>query len=173
MRKEKSFLSAAERQEALAAVIERSVADVDRLVAQAAGVGERVSASAADPLIVYGAGALLHAFYTEVEKILHRIARDLDGFEPRGEGWHAELLEEMTLDIEGARPAVLSSPLQRRLHDYLRFRHLFRNLYVLDLDPPKVAALLGALPGLWSDVRAALKTFAHTLRAIARGVRGA
>ena len=41
----------------------------------------------------------------------------------------AQLLGRMTSAIESVRPAVLSSDLADALRPYLRFRHLFRNIY--------------------------------------------
>lgn len=38
------------------------------------------------------ASAMLHSFYTEIEKILRLIARDWDGRLPSSESWHRELL---------------------------------------------------------------------------------
>lgn len=43
-------------------------------------------------------------FNTGVEKILEDIAKEVDRRVPIGEGWHSELLHQMTLDIPGLRP---------------------------------------------------------------------
>jgi hypothetical protein len=99
--------------------------------------------------LVLGAGAPVHGFYTELERLFLRVARELGGIEARGEGWHTTLLTEMTLNVKGVRPPVLGSELRRRLHEYLRFRHLFRHLYVLELEPAELFRLLEPLPGLW------------------------
>lgn len=165
-------MRAPDRLEALAALIERALVDADAIVAQAAEGAARLAQSPADALVAYGVGALLHAFYTELEKLFQRLARELDGFEPRGEAWHTDLLDEMSLDLPAVRPPVLGEALKRRLHEYLRFRHLFRNLYVLDLDGDRMARLLDALPAVWSDTRSALLAFADALRAIGGGLRG-
>lgn len=39
----------------------------------------------------------------------------------------------MTIAVPGLRPAVISAELQECLSEYLRFRHLFRNLYGFEL----------------------------------------
>ena len=36
--------------------------------------------------------AMLHSFYTEIEKMLKLIAREWDGRTPSSEAWHRELL---------------------------------------------------------------------------------
>ncbi|MBI4702235.1 MAG: hypothetical protein HY744_13990 [Deltaproteobacteria bacterium] len=165
-------MAAAERFGALAAAVERAVADVDVIAGRTAQAAQRVAQSPGDELVVYGAGALLHGFYTEVEKAFQRIARDLDGFAPRGESWHAELLTDMSLDVPAVRPPVISAALQRRLRPYLRFRHLFRNLYVLDLDGQRTCSLLQEVPAVWAEARAALLEFVAALRTMAPALRG-
>ena len=51
------------------------------------------------------------------------------------------------------RPPVLSDELAVRLDDLLRFRHVFRNLYVLDLDERRIRQLMDDLLELHSEVR--------------------
>lgn len=166
-------MAATERLEALAAVIERAAADIDALAAQAGEAETRLTATPGDKLVAYGAGAVVHGFYTELEKVFQRVARELDGFEPRGDAWHTDLLAEMSVDIPATRPPVIPDDVQKRLHEYLRFRHLFRNLYVLDLEAPRVRDLLARMPSVWTDVRASFIAFAAALRTVARGVRDA
>lgn len=79
------------------------------------------------------AGSVLHDFYTGVEKIFKRIASRIDRDIPRGEDWHTELLSRMAIPISELRPAVISEELEERLSEYLRFRHLFRNIYGFEL----------------------------------------
>ena len=68
--------------------------------------------------------AMLHSFYTEIEKILKLIAREWDGQMPSSEAWHRELLNQMSV-VTAARPAVLSSTLIQVLDEFLAFRHPF------------------------------------------------
>jgi hypothetical protein len=76
------------------------------------------------------AGAMLHSFYTEIEKILKLIARVLDDEMPSSEAWHKQLLNQMS---EGTtkRPAVLSPSLVEVLGEFLAFRHLFRGASIV------------------------------------------
>jgi len=69
--------------------------------------------------------AMLHSFYTEIEKILKLIARDWDRRMPSSDSWHRELLIQMSQPT-GKRPAVVSSALVEVLGEFLAFRHLFR-----------------------------------------------
>ena len=46
-------------------------------------------------LEINAACAMLHSFYTEIEKIFKLIAREWDGSLPTSESWHRELLRQM------------------------------------------------------------------------------
>jgi hypothetical protein len=101
----------------------------------------------------------LHSLYTGLERIFDLIAADLDGGALGGERWHAELLRQMTLNLPGARPPVISRSTAEQLDDYRRFRHVIRNIYATNLDPNRLRALVETLPGLWAQIRQDLKAF--------------
>jgi hypothetical protein len=109
----------------------------------------------------------LHSLYTGLERVFDLIAAELDGGALGGERWRAELLRQMTLDLPGARPPVISRPTAEQLDDYRRFRHVIRNIYTTNLDPSRVRALVATLPGLWSQVRQDLNAFVAYLDRIA------
>jgi len=69
----------------------------------------------------------------ESKKIFSQIAIKIDQDLPAGEGWHIQLLKRMTIPIEGIRPQVIDEKLENDLEEYLRFRHLFRNIYGFEL----------------------------------------
>lgn len=76
------------------------------------------------------AGSILHDFYTAAEKIFSDIAKRLDGGVPTSDRWHIELLESMATEPQAqTRPPVISNELKDELEEYLKFRHLFRNIY--------------------------------------------
>ncbi len=64
-----------------------------------------------------------------------------------------------------ARPAVIRSRTAQRLGEYLRFRHLVRNLYTWNLEADKLADLIDPLPETLADLRADLSNFGRFLRA--------
>lgn len=73
----------------------------------------------------------------------------------------------MTLDLPGVRPPVLREETAHTLDEFLRFRHLFRNLYGFELEWPRVRNLLERLPAAWSKVEADLDRFLAFLDAAA------
>jgi hypothetical protein len=86
-------------------------------------------------------GSILHDFYTAIERIFRRISQNLDGELPLGENWHTQLLDRMTLNIPEVRIPVISKELKSQLHELLRFRHVFRNVYGYELKARKIEPL--------------------------------
>jgi hypothetical protein len=76
-----------------------------------------------------------------------------------GDGWHSELLHQMTLDIPGLRPPVITHHTEKKLREYLAFRHLFRKRYGFELDWLKIKKLLITLPGIISLIEKDIEIF--------------
>lgn len=107
--------------------------------------------------------ALLHSFYTALERILLHVAKaegELEGIKAKSETWHSSLLAAMTQPT-GHRPPVVSDALRDQLAEYLGFRHVFRHAYVHQLDwnrmKPLVGGLLPTLNLFEGELRAYLK----------------
>lgn len=81
----------------------------------------------ADPAVAAQVAVALHHAYGAVEAALARTARTLEGDVPERPDRHQALLEPMGLELEGIRPAVLSSDSQERLRRLLAFRRFFRH----------------------------------------------
>ena len=82
----------------------------------------------------------LHGYYTALETLCERVARQLDENVPTGPSWHADLLSQMQIEIPGLRSCVIPPAVVNDLHELRKFRHFFRNAYVLDFDPALVRA---------------------------------
>lgn len=108
----------------------------------------------------------LHGYYAGVERIFEMIARRIDQSLPSGTHWHHELLKQMTVEITGVRPAVLSIELQDKLGRYLGFRHVIRNIYTFELDAHSITSLVTDLPETATQLERALTDFADLLEQI-------
>jgi len=117
-------------------------------------------------------GSILHDFYTGAERIFKTIAEELDGGLPTGEDWHRALLDQMTLDLEGIRPPVLDDALRERLDEYLRFRHVFRNIYGFQLQRERCESLADHLDDVLNTLSQQLETFCAFLKTLAEGCSG-
>ncbi|OHD14838.1 MAG: hypothetical protein A2Z96_07935 [Spirochaetes bacterium GWB1_48_6] len=82
-------------------------------------------------------GYTLHNLYNAFEGYFFRIAKFFEN-NSTDTTWHKALLERMTLNIEGIRPALLDHSISLRIEELLKFRHVYRNIYKSPLVPAKV-----------------------------------
>jgi hypothetical protein len=111
-------------------------------------------------------GSILHDYYTGIEKIFRIVAKDIDCSIPEDELWDRELLDQMTLEVPGVRPALLSAETARKLEALRDFRQDFRDLYDFKRGTNKIMTLLKELPGLAADFKQDLKNFIVKMRQI-------
>ena len=105
------------------------------------------------------ASVVLQDFYNTVEKSFEQIAVEIDGSLPSGDAWHYQLLKRMSVAIPGRRPAFIDQELAHTLHEYLRFRHLFRNIYGFDLYWERIEPLLVELPPVLESFLSSVDAF--------------
>ena len=104
--------------------------------------------------------AMLHSFYTEIEKILKLIAREWDGKLPLSDSWHRELLKQMS-ETTANRPAILSpdsNPIEV-LGEFLAFRHLFRGASIVLMRWEKLAPLIAKVDQTYHQARIEIEAF--------------
>ena len=154
----------------LAVRIRAEVEDLDRSLRRAERAWQAARRAGSDQDMFVDSAALnLHGWYAGVERLFEIIALQLDGSLPKGEAWHRDLLGQMTLDLPGLRPPVISAAVAQLLDEYRRFRHVVRNIYAESLDPLRVGELVEKLPTLWDRLKSELIGFAEFLE----GVSGA
>lgn len=154
------------RREVLASRVRREIGEIDRIVEIASKHWSRTATAGPDQDAFVDSVALnLHGFYSGVEHLFEAIAIEMDDGLPKGEAWHAELIDQMTLDLGTRRPEVFPSALAEQLGEYRRFRHVVRNVYSIHLDPKRIAPLVEQLPDLWIQLRRHMIDFAEFLEA--------
>jgi hypothetical protein len=146
----------------LLAVLEREAAQLRRISKrnkEAAGRLESGSREWMDYVVV---AHTLHNAYCLMESYFLRIAKFFEN-EISEDGWHCDLVQRMTLDLDGIRPAFLGLEEAEAIDELRGFRHLYRNLYDKDIDPDKTDALQAKLPDLLSMFFAAHERYAQFL----------
>jgi hypothetical protein len=123
---------------------------------------ERVRRSG-DDYYLDGVALNLHGFYSGIERVFELIAANVDGTKPTGENWHQALLLQMTAEVPGIRPAVISELTCSQLDEYRGFRHIVRNVYTFKFDPVKVEDLVMNVEKLFGQVRVEVSAFAEFL----------
>jgi hypothetical protein len=156
----------------LAVRIRQELSNLKRVADRAARALRHAAMSAEQQDLFLDAAALnLHDFYCGLERIFLRIAETADDSVPQGHEWHRELLRQMTADLPSIRPRVLSDETTQVLDEYLRFRHVVRNLYALEFDFDRVERLVQELGPCLGRVELELTAFAAFLNELARDGR--
>ena len=138
--------------------MQRSVSDLEQVVERAEHLLQQAKRSGDDGSFD-GIALNLHGFYTGVEAIFEDIARTLEGSVPSSPNWHQELLQQMSAEMTGVRPPVISTQTRWCLDEYRSFRHVVRNLYTFNLRPDRVERLCTELRACYESVRTDLDGF--------------
>jgi len=77
----------------------------------------------------------------------------------------------MTLEIEEVRPALLDRELAVRIDELRSFRHVFRNIYLSELDPKRVELLQQRLDATLSSYKKAHNEFIGKTKTIAEQLK--
>jgi len=100
-------------------------------------------------LIIAG---LLENYYTCLETICLRISQSFENrLDPAR--WHHDLLQKMTLEIEGVRTAAISEAAFSPLFELLKFRH-FERYYFDPCSSKTISISYQQRPGLYTASRA-------------------
>jgi hypothetical protein len=99
----------------------------------------RLERSPADPAALALEAWAIHGWYTALESILERVARQIDAEVPSGDRWHRALLAQATVEVPGVRPAILPPELRADLEELLAARHFLRHAYGAELDARRLA----------------------------------
>jgi hypothetical protein len=130
---------------------------------------ERAEMQPGDEFAWAAVGYTIHNIYCLFENYFLRVSKFFENSLDQS-NWHAQLVERMTLEIPGLRPALFDTAFATRIDELRRFRHAFRNLYQAELDPGRVRALAGALSGLVGDFFPFHDRFVSALEGLAAGI---
>ncbi len=104
-------------------------------------------------------GYYLHNLYNVFESIFRLVAETFENDIPDANRWHTLLLDRMSRDIEGIRPALIGPTAHTALDELRRFRHLFRHLYRDTLEPEGVQKALHQAHTLQTVYQADIERF--------------
>jgi uncharacterized protein YutE (UPF0331/DUF86 family) len=105
----------------------------------------------------------LHGVYTGIERIFEVIAKKIDQRFPRGDKWHRDLLEQMSVDIPNVRKAVITEETRLILDELRRFRHLVRSAYSFQLDEEKVLIIAHQIVNSYQTIINDIQLFCNNL----------
>lgn len=105
-------------------------------------------------------------FYSGLERIFRHIATDVDQSLPVGSERHRDLLLQMSVSIMQLRPHVISKDTVKGLDEYLRFRHIVRNVYAFTFDAERIDLLIRQLRPLFNQLHTELMIFVSFLKQV-------
>ena len=146
----------------LAGRIRAELPEVERLVRRFNDGWEKANRTG-DDLYLDGVALNLHGFFGALERVFERIASTFDEKIPEGANWHQLLLEQMSREVAGVRPAVISPPVKEILDEFRGFRHVARNIYTFHIDRAKLGRLVAAASVAVVSVSKELDAFADFL----------
>ena len=142
----------------LAIKIQLGLEELETVHQQIRSLVQQTKSSDAGDIETAAACAMLHSFYTEMEKILRLIARDWDDRLPSSDSWHKELLNQMAA-ATSSRPAILTPDLVEILGEFLAFRHLFRGASIALMRWDKLAPLISKVDPTFAQFSASVESF--------------
>ena len=152
---------------ALADRIRQELTELARVVNRAERAVQAAHERPEDQDLYVDAAALnLHDFYAGVERVFEQIGSTVDGHIPSGGDWHRHLLQQMQSEVDALRPPVLSHEVGQLLDEFLRFRHVVRNIYAFHFDPERIEQLVGRMRPAFEQVRVELLTFVSFLERV-------
>ena len=110
--------------------------------------------------------SILSDFYMAAERIFKIIAKDLDQELPEGKDWHKKLLRQMSIEFSEIRTQVITKELYYNLEEFLRFRHLIRNIYGFQLNYERFDHLVKKFPETVDNFISQIKQFLNTIQEI-------
>jgi GTP1/Obg family GTP-binding protein len=137
---------------------------IEELLEVYAPLFERVQHGTPDLIETTAFASVLHSFYTGIENIFSRVAKEIDQVIPTGADLHQALLDQSSR-ATATRSAVISEELRQILSSYLKFRHFYRHVYSSLLDWTQLEKLVTPLHEVWARTKAELLAFVATLRA--------
>lgn len=150
--------------------LDGDIVELDRVLSRNRRAWNRIQNGADDPVDWGALGFTIHTCYGILENYCLRISKFFENnLDPSQ--WHKALIEKMTLEIPGVRPAFITDAgLKRGLIELLGFRHRIRNLYGEDLDPSRTSAIQATLDGAIPQFRACHLVFVEKLQRIAEAL---
>ncbi len=151
---------------ALAGIIEKNLGMLEKLFGSMEQVYredlELLGKTDRSALMVAG---ILENYYICLETIFFRISQHFEN-NLSAHQWHRDLLEKMTIDIEGVRIAAVSGESYPRLLELLKFRHFRRYYFEMEYDWDRLEFLRKKLSEVHALIKRDLEHFLGFLKAI-------
>jgi len=116
---------------------------------------------------IRASASILSDFYMAAERIFKLIVKEIDLELPEGEDWHKKMLRQVAVGLPQIRPPVIEKELFLHLEEYLKFRHLVRNIYGFQLNYALFEHLVQGLPAAAGALKEQISLFLAKMQEIA------
>lgn len=107
----------------------------------------------------------LARLYNTLEKMFERICEEFENhFEKRGD-YHERLVQRLTLDLPGIRPAFIPAKAAPAVRELKGFRHVIRHAYDIQLKAERLGELSKLAAKIASDLPGWCTLFGQKIRA--------
>lgn len=134
------------------------ISQIDRLLDMGKPLFDSCKQKTPDYIEMSVCAMILQSFYHGIESMLVTIFQYYDGQLPNGSKWHKDLLDKAFVS-DGNRKPVFFNVSQKKLKDYLRFRHIVRNVYIFQLEWDKMNDLTTDIHAIWETAKGDIHTF--------------
>ena len=111
-----------------------------------------------DIIEITAAAQVLHSFYNGVESIIVLIFKHMNEKLPNDLRWHKTLLE-MAFGTNSQNIKIFKNEQNKKLDDYLSFRHFIRHSYSSELKWNVMGPLIKGIEDAWQIVKTDFRMF--------------
>lgn len=134
--------------------------ELERVVSRAEGALERARQQPVDSVYFLRAAALdLYTIYCGIEQLFEVVASDVDEGAPSNPHWHRKLLRQMSLEVRGIRPALISAETHKALLEYLEFHHMVQTSCTFNLRLERVVELVRDVRAMFNRLQRDILAF--------------
>ncbi len=145
--------------------LENDIDILDELMLKYSLINNKIKQIQPDEFDWAALGYTMHNVYNMLENYFLRISKF---FENNLEQtfWHKDLVNKMTIEIDGVRPKLFDRNLAFKINELRAFRHIFRYIYQSELDIDKLQNLNAKIPKIINEFKLCHNLFIKKLKEI-------
>jgi uncharacterized protein (UPF0332 family) len=134
------------------------ISQIDKLLDDSKPLFDLCKLKEPDFIELSASAMVLHSFYNGIENIIMLIFKHYDEKLPNSIRWHMELLEKAFIK-EKDRNQIFENELQKKLEEYLKFRHFVRHSYGFQLEWERMEDLINEISIFWKNIKDNINNF--------------
>lgn len=145
--------------------LENDIDILDELMSKYSLINNKIKQIVPDEFDWAALGYTMHNIYNMLENYFLRISKFFENNLDQT-FWHKDLVNKMTIEVEGVRPRLFDRNLAFKINELRAFRHIFRYIYQSELDIDKLQNLNTKVPKIINEFKLCHRVFTKTIRTI-------